>query len=486
MSKGKRFEVDDEGFKTQMSEMPLWRLIQEAVSNSFDEDSVDNVIVKVKRIDDDHVSVSCLDDGRGFRDPKEIYTLYKDSYKRVNSKQRGRYNLGDKQFFAVAKTGSVKTNENHVIFDENGRKERKLRKPQEGVLIEAIFETKESVEFTVEQLKKVAVPELIEYKLNNEIIEQKEIIHTFPATLRTPIAKGRNQKLVEILQECEVRLYELKEDEKPLLMELGVPVNTFEQKIQWHVDVRQKVPIPTSRDMVSDAYLQKLYAQVLDNTLDLISEQNVGNNWIKDGMKNASEESNRKVLQKTYGTDKVMIESSTDPRANEKAQEAGFVLVKSGTFDGDVMDNISKSQEIVKYAGKEFATTFGDWEPVEPNADMIKFAEIVKRIGKYITGKEINVEYFKMPNGADMANWGGNTMSFNISYLGGMKGFSKMTPKLLGIIIHELAHAIDPNNPNCSQYSHLKMDFIRSMETVASKIGMKGIDYFLKEEVVAK
>ena len=39
----RRFEIDTKGFKTQMSEMRLWRLVQEIISNSFDEKPVTEI-----------------------------------------------------------------------------------------------------------------------------------------------------------------------------------------------------------------------------------------------------------------------------------------------------------------------------------------------------------------------------------------------------------------------------------------------------------
>src|SRR3990167_1894571 len=459
-----------------MSEMPLWRLIQEIVSNSFDEISVKNIECMIEQSGKHSITVNVKDDGDGFRDIKEVYTLYKDSYKRTNSKQRGRFNLGDKQFFAVAKIGSVQTGGYIVKFYDDKRDVEKQENKTNGVIVSGKFDSDESIDDIIIELKKVIIPSDKHYVLNDEVINYIRPMRTFKSVLRTPIASGVNQKLVQIKQETEVMLYEKNPEEKPLLMELGVPVQELQENINWHIDVRQKVPITTSRDVVTDLYLQTLYAEVVKNTLDLINSDNSGANWINDALKESDETTTREILVKQYGTDKVMIESQTDHRANERALSSGCVLIKGSTLDKDVRTNLIKELEVIKYAGEEFKTTFADAKAVTPTVQMLKFADIVKCVAKDITGRKIECEFFSMPNGSDVANYGGNVISWNVSHLG-KNFFNEFSPRAVGILIHELAHAIDSRS--CGQYSHLKMEYINSFEIVAGKIGMKGINYWI-------
>lgn len=475
-----RFKVDTKGFKVQMSEMPLWRLIQEIVSNAFDEKSVKEITCIVNRSlsNDKDINVFVQDNGNGFRDVKDIYTLYKDSYKRVNSRQRGRFNLGDKQFFAVAKTGSVETGTNKVKFYKDTRKVLIDLPKIDGVIVEGIFESSESVDAIVTELHNVIVPKGVVYTINDVEVSHVEPIKEFKAVLRTPIASGINQKLVQIKQKTKVVLYEKYGSEaKPVLMELGVPVQELEENINWNIDVRQKVPITSSRDVVSDKYLQTLYAEVLDNSLDLITSENAGSNWVGDAMKNCDESSTRTVLEKVYGTDKMMIESSNDHRANEKAQDAGYVLVKSGTFDKDVMSNISKEQGIIQYAGKVFETTFGDAKPITLTPALDRFAQIVEAVGQDVTKRPVRCEFFSMVDGAEVANCMGVVVSWNVGRLG-KRFFEVWSNKASEILIHELAHIIDSSD--CGQYSHYKSEFIDALQKIAGRVAEKGIQHWIK------
>ena len=68
-----KFEIDDKGFKTQMSEVPLWRLTQEIISNSFDEKPVKEIKCDISNVDNG-IKIVIIDDGTGFKKPKDVYT----------------------------------------------------------------------------------------------------------------------------------------------------------------------------------------------------------------------------------------------------------------------------------------------------------------------------------------------------------------------------------------------------------------------------
>lgn len=471
-----RFEIDTLGFKTQMSEMPLWRLIQELISNSFDEISVNKIRCYISKSNENEITVMVIDDGNGFADYRDIFTLYKDSTKRVDPELRGRFNLGEKQFFAVAKTGMIKTGNYHIKFYDNVRETIENEPETKGVAITGVFESKEDEFSIITELRKIAVPQNKRLFINNILQESKISIKEFKAILPTPKASGKNQTLTQIKRECNIFLYKKLPEEKPLIYELGVPVQTIQQEISWHIDIRQKIPQTTSRDIISDKYLQNLYSVIAKNTLDLITEDNVGSNWISEALKKTDKETSEQLLEKIYGTSKVAVESKNH-RSNEMAMENGYVLIKGSSLDKEVKDNLIKKNQTLVYASKEFETSYADSKPVEPNDDMIWFANIVKKIAIDVTRIKINVHYFYSPEASDMANYGSKEMGFNVAHLG-KKFFKTFSEKAIGIVIHELAHAIDRENDTCGQYSHLKMSFIRNMEIISGRIGKKGISYW--------
>jgi len=482
----RRFEIDTEGFKTQMSEMSLWRLVQEIISNSFDEKPVTEISCEIHENKKHQVVVDITDNGTGFRDKKDIYTLFKDSYKRVNKNQRGRYNLGEKQFFARAVSGWVKTGKTLIEFLKDTRRISEI--PQiKGAQVHAVFdlEDNESLGNTITSVEKVAVPEMKKLKVNSQYVEPKTLIKKFTARLPTLIAEGANQRMVRRVEDTEVFLYEKDQQEPPIIFELGCVVQEIKQDLKWHVDIQQKIPQTTDRNVISDSFLQKLYAEITENTLDLIDNKNCGANWINEALKRTDAETSREILKKRYGTENVMIESS-DSAENERARDAGAYLIPQGTLDSGVVDNL-KEQGTLKYASKEHSSSgWEHTESVSPTEQMNFFAKVCQAVAKDVIKQDIKVEFVTTKNTDEVADYQkdanifalrpAHSLHWNVRACGGKKFFNDFKAKAVGILCHELAHEKYGQN---NGYGHFSNEYIAEFGRVAGEIGKKGIQYWI-------
>lgn len=471
----KRFEIDTHGFKIQMSEVPLHRLIQEIISNSKDEKPVKNIDCDLYRNDENLVVVHIVDDGKGFRNTKDIYTLFRDSYKRTNRHQSGMYNLGDKQFFAVAKSGYVRTKTTLIQFDEDERKTTKVL--DEGItVVHALFESDESIETMENEIKKLAMPEGKQFRVNGMIVPPKKLVKQFTANLRTVVASGENQKMVQVLKEATVKLYEKDAEAKPIIYELGIPVQELEQDLKWNIDIQQKIPQTSARNVISDNYLQKLYAIITTNTIDLIDKLDAGSNWINDALKKTDAKTSKAIFIKRYGTDKVLIESTTDYRANERAIEAGYELISGAELDPSVRINLKKL-EVIKYATKEFGTSAFEFaQVVIPTEKMIWFGNICQSVAMDVIKKDIMVKFCTTKETDEVADYGKNTLTWNVRNCGGKKFFNTFSEQAIGILVHEFGHDVLGNNNGHAHFSH---EFLHEMERIAGVIGKLGINYWI-------
>ncbi len=471
----KRFEVDTEGFKTQMTEKKLWSLIGEIITNSFDEEAV-------KRIDcnigyhQGRIRVMILDDGEGFRDITEAFTLYMDSYKRVNPEQSGRFNLGEKEFFAVAETATIRTRDNEIYFVDDKRIMKKISHVK-GTEISASFDIEVQANTIEYELRKIAVRDGKDLYINNKLVEPKKVVKRFKANLMTVIAQGKNKQLHSVKRECDVVLYDKDAfNTPPILYELGIPVQTLQQDLNWHVDIRQKVPQPTSRDVVSDKYLQTLFAEIAKHTIDIVPTERVGANWINDALKKTDTETTKEIFVKKYGTDKVVVESKTDYRANERAEKAGCYLVKGSQFDSAVRDNL-KSNGSLKYASSEYgADEFECAKAVVPTPEMVWFAKVCVVVAKDVIKKIIFVDYVTTKHTEELAEYGSKNLTWNVRTCGGKKFFKTFSPKAIGILVHELSHDKYGGNEG---HAHLSLDYLHEMERIAGFVGEKGIQYWI-------
>ncbi len=480
----RRFEIDTKGFKTQMSEMSLWRLVQEIISNSFDEKPVTEISCDITTNKKGQIVVEIQDNGNGFRDEKDIYTLFKDSYKRVNKNQRGRYNLGEKQFFARAVSGWVKTGKTLVEFQEDTRRISEIPEIK-GANVHAVFdlEEDETLSDTITSVQLVAVPEGKTLKVNKEFVKPKTLIKKFKARLPTVIAQGANMKMVRRVEDTQVFLYEKEESEDPIIYELGCKIQEIDQDLKWHVDVQQKVPQTTERDVISDAYLQKLYAEITENTLDLLDEENIGANWINEALKRTDEDTSREILKKRFGTDNIMIESS-DSAENERAIEAGVKLIGQGELDSGVVTNL-KSQGTLKYASSEYSSTgFERVEKVNMTPEMELIRSVCQAVAKDVIKQDIVVDFVKAPSDryADYTNEAdimslrpAHSLYWNVRTCG-KKAFKDFSAFLVGVLCHELSH--DKYGQN-SGYGHFSNEFIDEFGRVAGEVGLKGIQHWI-------
>ena len=214
------FEVDAKGFKVQMEEIGSARLIAELVSNSFDEDSVENVKVDISK-HGEIIHVTVKDDGNGFRDIKEVYTLFADSYKRTDPTKRGRFNLGEKQFVIACEEASIKSGKYVINIKGDKKTIKTTTKSQEGVTVfgkmrESVQSMKEIMEF----LNRIAVPSNYTLTINDKKLEPTKIVKSFKAKLVTKCATQKYGRLYDSPRETYVYLYET-DNESAWLYEKG-------------------------------------------------------------------------------------------------------------------------------------------------------------------------------------------------------------------------------------------------------------------------
>ena len=123
------FDVSKSGLKKIQSEKNKFFIIQELVSNAFDEKvkSVDIELSPVKN--SRHWELFVGDDSPdGFKDLTHEYTLFAESYKKGNVKQRGRFNLGEKFALAMFRNARIISTKGSIIFNEDGSRSHSVKK----------------------------------------------------------------------------------------------------------------------------------------------------------------------------------------------------------------------------------------------------------------------------------------------------------------------------------------------------------------------
>ena len=122
------FAVSTEGMRQLHAGRPPWSLVKELVQNVWDESPpATRCEVQVRPAEGNGRSteVEVLDDGPGFANIADVYTLMGPSAKQGNPSKRGRFNLGEKEIIAAARFAQVQTVGHTVTFDGKGRVRRR-------------------------------------------------------------------------------------------------------------------------------------------------------------------------------------------------------------------------------------------------------------------------------------------------------------------------------------------------------------------------
>ena len=94
------FEVDKDCWKALQLGKPKSYIIRELVANAWDENIA---LCKIETIHENGIATISVEDDNpeGFRDLTDSYTIFKHTDKRSNPKQRGRFNIGEKQVLSI-------------------------------------------------------------------------------------------------------------------------------------------------------------------------------------------------------------------------------------------------------------------------------------------------------------------------------------------------------------------------------------------------
>ncbi len=478
MNKLPPFEVSREGLRQLQAGRKPWQLAKELVSNAFDEESVSKVDVELYMTDELPDAVFIVeDDGDGFVDLKDAYTLYGWTRKRTNPNVRGRFNLGEKEIVALANHAEIHTTSGWVEWHGDERSQGDEGRDRGTVVLLHLPWTEEELNKTVEKLKQLIPPEDKTYLVNDEEILHRQPIRTFTAQLATVLLKGN--QLAPTARKTEVHVYDVREDETSSLLEMGIPVQDIDTP--WHLDVQQKIPLSPHRNAVTPGYLQDVYAEALNLMAPTMDEEQVSASWVDKAMtdKRCADKAVLTVSQKRYpGT----VLWSPDKLANETARDKGFNVLHSRGIDKEVLARLKTAgmqttheQFGVAWAkdGEEDAKpTFEviaeeDWTP-----GMLQMKRFIESFGIELLGFNPSVSYERIKNVRNLdwcASWGNQTLHFFVNKLA-KNFFDSLGAEQISIILHEFSHHGPGDEPH-------DVKFRDRLEDLAGKSTLAALEF---------
>jgi len=439
MSKTKeRFEVSTQGMRQLQSGREPWQLAKELVSNAWDEESATVCNVTLTSITTRQAKLVVFDNGKGFSNVADAYTLMGYTNKRAKPDVRGGFNIGEKEILSVALSASITTGYHKISFPKSGgRSVIKQQTSYTGTTITCLVPWgKRQVEYTIQWLSRMLTPSNITYKVNGIIIEHKTPFFTTNETLETIIESNEPGKPMRATRRnTNIELYQ---EEETLLYEMGVPVQNID--CPYSVNVLQKVPLPPNRDMVKDSFLKDVYAVVLNSTVNDIADPSA--TWVRTAIEDTitAPETAKLVMTQRFGS-KVVLWSS-DQKSNEKAIAEGYTVVHGKTLSEGERQRFSEIG--LSHSSDIFPISYVNL----PDYPEDKWTNGIRNVVSYAKmlaanlpsiKRNISCSVFNSLKVAESASYGDGHMNFNLARLG-HDFFNTVNSTVTSLILHELAH----------------------------------------------
>jgi len=471
------FKIDRKGLAKLIERRGKVSLVLELISNAFDADGTTHVDVLLdpeEGVPKAWLTVS--DDApEGFADLTHAYTVFAESNRKNHAQKRGRFNLGEKLVLALCDEASIITTTGGVIFDQRGRRPAKSKRESGSEFCGLARITRAEIDEILSELKLIIPPNDIALTVNREVIEHRQPLATFEATLSTEIGDEAGT-LRRSRRKTTVNIYEPKPGETAMLYEMGIPV--VETGDRWHVDVDQKLPLNMDRDNVTPAFLREIRTLVVNHMHAHLTEADAASTFVAEALadENASPEAVTKALDLKYGA-KRAIWDPTDHEANMNLTAQGFTLIKGSQLTKEQWANVKRHDSTNTRPAGQIAPTkmahFGPggkdtWVPEDKwTPAMREVVSFTRRVCCALTADSlIEVNVLADVTQPFAACYGQKCLTFNLGRLG-RKFFDlcvtdgacgvlfKATPQLCSLIIHELGHHYEMNHLDAKYHDAL-------------------------------
>ena len=320
-----RFTVSHEGMREQHAGRAPWELVKELIQNAWDEAPQATVCtVTIKKDDDAHTLITVSDDGPGFVDIADAYTLMKPTPKRADPTKRGRFNLGEKEFVSVSIRADIKTVGKTVRFPPSGGRRVVANDRTSGTEITATMPWDSTQALELETRLRKFRPTDCALSINGWQIPTRAPAVVHNALMETVLQDGPGEPVRKTRRRTEIHLLQPVAD-NAWLYEMGIPIQEIDGP--WDVDVQQKVPMPPNRTEVPARYVNAIHAECLNAAHELMDPQGFGEEWVKMAMNEdrTSPDAIASTIKGRYGEEPLF--TSSDANANLLASEKGHQLV---------------------------------------------------------------------------------------------------------------------------------------------------------------
>lgn len=469
------FDVDKEGLAKLLEARGKAFVIYELVQNAWDT-SAKQVEIHLEKVPNSpKAKLRVLDDDpNGFQNFSDAYTLYAESTKKNDPTKRGIFGEGEIMCLAVCYEATIGTTTGTVRFDKTGRHTSRAKTKKGSYFQGTLRMNQEEFDECLAAVRALVPPPGVKTYFNGELLQAREPVATFTATLPTTVGDEEGY-IRPTRRQTEVRVYECYEDEEPHVYEIGIPVVETEG-CKWHIDVQQRVPLNRDRNNVTPAYRRKLQTLVVNHLYEDIEEEESGEAWIREATADSEidQEAFEVIMEKRHG-DKAVIFDPSDIEGSHRATSQGYNVVGGRGLSRGEHENNRRWGTILP-AGQVTPSP----RPFHPDGDPLKtldenkWTDAHRRVVKF--AKDVAREVLDCNLHVTIANdigwpFGGcyrrGELTINQGRLG-KKFFDQIDDRLMRFLIHEFAHHYESD--------HLSEEYHKACCKVGARLAQLALD----------
>ena len=256
------FAVDVEKRGSMTRSRSLGQLLKELLANSLDASATEVAIAcnpsEGTRRDKAGLRAfdfTCEDNGGGCANP-EILRTVGSSTSDLHPETRGRFGQGLIEVVAACEWAEIRTLRYRLRFDDAGCKISTIPgDPVQGAVVKGLLRHDgNGYDDLGDYFRSVIVPVNVQLTFNGDLVAHRQAARTIDglklATVVYDQEKSQWKRFsrptsVEVLPQCGA---------EPMLYELGIPVDRMPWSLPYDINVLQKTPLDTERDMLPDRY----------------------------------------------------------------------------------------------------------------------------------------------------------------------------------------------------------------------------------------
>jgi hypothetical protein len=450
------FGVDVEKRASMVRSRPLERLLKELLANSLDAHGTDVTITCTPCLGTRRdkaglraFDVTCQDNGGGCEDP-DILRRVGSSTSDLHPETRGRFGQGLIDVVAASEWAELRTLRHRLRFDGAGCKISTIPgDPVRGMVVKGLLRHEgDGAEYLGDYFRSVIVPKNVRLAFDGDVVAHRRPARTIDGlNLLTVAYKPEKGQWARFNRVTTVEVLPQWGDE-PIIFELGIPVDRMPWSLPFDVNVLQKTPLDTERDMLPERYKRSLLTQLVPHLSDeyrrAVEDHGVPEEISGDAeLANLlSDDAKRFVVRATIGVEPDLVLRRNPFDADDPSESAeleqlhGYKPVSLGHLASGVAGLLKDAPTVAKAHDEKCKAHFqyGHLPPITPRQK--DCMEMYAALASAVLNRTIRCQ--RSQGGTVKAAFDNGTITLNIDVASLWN--DPLGEESVGTILHECAH----------------------------------------------